>query len=190
MAQPWFGALLGLGWQKSFDILTSQSYDIHGLLFSSPNAVLTRLAAQLYSSIFVHPLSVLIEPLYQPKVRDLARSGSKLGSVPFGIAACLKDRFMARARLDLARGSACSRPGSARGSAHCSSGLGSPRLDSAWLGSARLGWLLGVRLISVLGSDSIWGFGYNRLRNLFDARLGSARSLALAQLGSSRLGSP
>ena len=25
-------ALLGLGWQKSVDILTSQSYDIHGLL--------------------------------------------------------------------------------------------------------------------------------------------------------------
>ena len=174
--------------------MTSQSYDIHGLIFSSPNAVLTRLAAQLYSSIFVHPLSVLIEPFYQPKVRDLARSGSKLGSVSFGIAARLKDRFMARARLDLARGSACSRSGSARGSAHCSSGLGSPRLDSAWLGSARLGsagysgfgsflFLAQTRF----GASAIIGSGIYSM--LDSAQLGAWLWLSSAHLGLAHLSS-
>ena len=60
---------------------------------------------------------------------------------------------------------------------HCRSGLGSPRL-----GSAQLGWLLGVRFISVLGSGSAWG-SVSGLGNQLDARLGSARSLARAQLG-------
>ena len=158
---------------------------------------MTRLAAQLYSSIFVHPLSVLIEPLYQPKVRDLARSGSKIASVPFGIAARLKDRFLARdwlARLDLARGSACSRSGSARGSAHCSSGLGSPRLDSAWLGSARLGSAGYSGFDSFLflaqtrfGASAITGSGIYSM--LDSAQLGAWLWLSSAPLGLAHLSS-
>ena len=53
--------------------------------------------------------------------------------------------------------------------------------DSGWAGLA-LGWLLGVRLTSVLGSGSAWG-SVSGLGNQLDARLGSARSLARAQLG-------
>ena len=56
------------------------------------------------------------------------------------------------------------------------------RVTSTRLDSARLGWLLGVRLISVLGSGSAWG-SVSGLGNQLDARLGSARSLARAQLG-------
>ena len=108
---------------------------------------------------------------YQPKARYKNRPDSKLGSVRLEIAARLKAHFSARdsvTRLDLAR------------AGHCRSGLGSP--DSAWLGSAQLGWLLGVRLISALGSGSAWGSG-SGLGNQLDARLGPARSLARAQLG-------
>ena len=45
-------------------------------------------------------------------------------------------------------------------------------------------WLLGVRLISVLGSDSVWGFGYNRLRNLirYSTRLSSEIGSGSARL--------
>ena len=100
-------------------------------------------------------------------------------------------------RHDMARSSVRlgSRSGSARGSAYWSSGIRSPRLglarlDSARLGSARLGsepgsarlgWLLGVRLISTFGSGSTWG-SRSGLGNQLETWLGSARSLARAQL--------
>ena len=118
--------------------------------------------------LFIKIWSEPLEPLYQPKARYKNRPDSKLGSVRHEIAARLKARFSARdsmTRLDLAR------------AGRCRSGLGSPRL-----GSAQLGWLLGVRLISVLGSGSAWG-SVSGLGNQLDARLGSARSLARVQLG-------
>ena len=115
--------------------------------------------------LFIKIWSEPLEPLYEPKARYKNRPDSKLGSVRLKIAARLKARFSARdsmTRLDLAR------------AGHCRSGLGSPRL-----GSAQLGWLLGVLLISVLGSGSAWG-SVSGLGNQLDARLGSARSLARA----------
>ena len=124
--------------------------------------------SQFYSSRFGQsPLN----RFYQPKARYNSRPDSKLGSVRLEIAARLKAHFSARdsmTRLDLAW------------AGHCRSGLGSP--DSARLGWAQLDWLLGVRLIFALGSGSDWGSG-SGLGNQLDARLGSARSLARAQLG-------
>ena len=126
--------------------------------------------SQFYSSIFGQSR---LNRFYQPKARYKNRPDSKLRSVRLEIAARLKPHFSARdsmTRLDLAR------------AGHCRSGLGSPRLGLTRLGSAQRGWLLGVRLISVLGSGSAWG-SVSGLGNQLDARLGSARSLARAQLG-------
>ena len=103
---------------------------------------------------------------YQPKARYKNRPDSKLGSVRLEIAARLKAHFSAgdsMIRLDLAR------------AGHCRSGLGSPCRSG-------LGWLLGVRLISALGSGSAWG-SRSGLGNQPDARLDQVRSLARAQLG-------
>ena len=112
--------------------------------------------SQFYLSIFGQRR---LNRFYQPKARYNNRPDSKLGSVRLEIAARLKARFsagdsMTRLEPDIA-------------------GRDSGHLDSARLGSAQLGWLLGVRLISVLGSGSAWG-SVSGLGNQLDARLGSA----------------
>ena len=121
-AQPWFGTLVGLGWQLNICIgaglarLTNQGLANHGPPFREPKCcfdAFSRLAwaaneSQFYSSRFGQSR---LNRFYQPKARYKNRPDSKLGA---------KAHFSARdsmTRLDLVR------PG------HCSSGLGSP--DSA-----------------------------------------------------------
>ena len=131
--------------------------------------------SQFYSSKFGQSR---LNRFYQPKARYKNRPDSKLGSVRLEIAARLKARFSARdsmTRLDLAR------------AGHCRSGLGSPRLGLTRLGSARLATRGPTHLRS--WPSSAWG-SVSGLGNQLDARLGSVRSLARAQLGvRSELGS-
>ena len=118
--------------------------------------------SQIYSSRFGQSR---LNRFYQSNARYKNRPDSKLGSVRLEIAARLETPWLGSTWLE---------PDIA--------GRDSDHLDSAGLDSAQLGWLLGVRLISVLGSGSAWG-SVSGLGNQLDARLGSARSLARAQLG-------
>ena len=126
--------------------------------------------SQFYSSIFGQ---IRLNRFYQPKARYKNRPDSKLGSVRLEIAARLKARFSARdsmTRFDLAR------------AGHCRSGLGSPRLGLTRLGSARLATRGSTHLRSWLRLSlglRIWTGESTRC----STRLGSARSLARAQLG-------
>ena len=102
-AQPWFGTLVGLGWQLNICIgaglatLTNQGLANHGPPFLEPKCCFDAfsMGGERVPILFIKTWSEPLEPLYQPKARYKNRPDSKLGSVRLEIAARLKAHFSA-----------------------------------------------------------------------------------------------
>ena len=120
---------------------------------------------------FIHPDLVRDDWTAFTRPRHGTQLGLGQSSSRFGSGSLLGSRIISRLETGLI--------GSTWLDARLSLRLGSfqfgTRLGLARLGSARLGWLLGVRLTSALGSGSVSSSG-SGVGNQLDARFGSARN--------------